>query len=228
MDHYDVMQVCLSGHVINDRFLANPTPGEKFCEICGNNTITTCPACDTPIRGVHIREGIYSVKPKIKNPLGYCHECGKPFPWHRQNILERYKDANKDPLSSLTLIANRFPQVAQQLQMRYSEEALFQLRDARDVQNLFHALLQIFFNHIDQIENVSGNSGVGSGTDLLLFNQRIVVMCNLAGPMLRGSELFERLKTHIRHYEAYGECLLYFLRLPVGLTTYPSHDRFPE
>lgn len=80
---WDVAQVCLNGHAINDIVGLAPQLNEDRCSQCGEQTITECPACKEPIRGYLHREGAYRahVKPRTFLPSAFCHKCGAPYPW---------------------------------------------------------------------------------------------------------------------------------------------------
>lgn len=57
---------------------------EKFCRTCGAACITACPNCKMDIRGYfHVPDVISSVE--INTP-GFCHNCGKPYPWVGMNL----------------------------------------------------------------------------------------------------------------------------------------------
>jgi hypothetical protein len=74
---YDIAQVCRNGHVINSRASARPERKQKYCSLCGEETITTCDACKTAIQGSY-ETGRWSFP--YRRPA-YCHACGKPYPW---------------------------------------------------------------------------------------------------------------------------------------------------
>jgi hypothetical protein len=71
----DVAQICLSGHVRNERYLGSPQFNEDFCATCGRPTITACPACKKQIPGA--RAGMHGFVSATAN----CTGCGKEFPW---------------------------------------------------------------------------------------------------------------------------------------------------
>ena len=96
---YETALVCLNGHTINDRLSFDPKKTAKFCADCGESTISQCPQCRSPIRGVEYEpagptwrearsgrtEGNGRIHHRYRLGL-YCHECGKPYPWTQQNI----------------------------------------------------------------------------------------------------------------------------------------------
>jgi hypothetical protein len=82
---YDVAQICLNGHVINDSCKDYPQHNKKFCQVCGEQTITKCQSCSSDIQGVYIVRGVIQINELQKAPA-YCHSCGKPYPWTDRNI----------------------------------------------------------------------------------------------------------------------------------------------
>jgi len=80
MGQYDVMQVCLNGHKITDRYITSSEVRQSNCDQCGAETIHECPECETPIRGEYLVEGVVDMTPG-SDPKDYCHECGEPYPW---------------------------------------------------------------------------------------------------------------------------------------------------
>lgn len=83
MSYYDTAQVCNNGHLITDEAQRNPSCLEKKCSQCGAPTITTCPACDAPIRGRYHSEAksIQYIEYKESVVGAYCYNCGIPYPW---------------------------------------------------------------------------------------------------------------------------------------------------
>src|SRR5450756_713310 len=99
--------VCLNGHVETTWMeIAPPTP---YCSICGEPTISACPDCDAPIRGM-----IEGIVPLADEPAPqFCYNCGKPYPWTGRaleaadelvNDLENLSDEEKELLMKLSLI----------------------------------------------------------------------------------------------------------------------------
>lgn len=81
---YDVAQICMNGHVVNDSVKAYPQHNKKFCDRCGAETITTCPNCKSNIQGEYHVEGVVALS-NYKAPA-FCQNCGKPFPWTESKI----------------------------------------------------------------------------------------------------------------------------------------------
>jgi len=96
---YDIAQVCLNGHVMNEMVKSSPQHNQKFCDKCGSVTITECPHCNTPIRGYYHADGVISLGFKYSPPR-FCYNCGKPFPW-TEKALKAAKEL-ADEIENLT------------------------------------------------------------------------------------------------------------------------------
>jgi len=83
-DGYDISQICLNGHVINDSTREFPEHNKDFCDKCGEKTITTCQKCKSDIQGCYHVKGVVR---SYKTPAShYCKNCGNPFPWTEAKI----------------------------------------------------------------------------------------------------------------------------------------------
>ena len=125
---YDVAQICLNGHVINESVKKYPQHNKKFCDKCGAATITDCQNCNAEIQGEYYAEGIIDFGYKAK---AFCPDCGKPYPWTETKIqaahelaqeLENISDDDKEILTQsineivkdsprTTLAATRFKKI---------------------------------------------------------------------------------------------------------------------
>ena len=77
-DGYDVGLACTNGHKVNGSSTHMPEFNAKFCPDCGAQAISTCPQCETAIRGTYWG-GALNTSPWV--PSAFCHECGAPYPW---------------------------------------------------------------------------------------------------------------------------------------------------
>src|SRR4051812_45107161 len=77
--HYDVGQICLNGHVINSHARQYSDMNSDYCPTCGEKTITQCPSCNTPIRGMFEVPGVIDMVSRYHAPA-FCYKCGKPYP----------------------------------------------------------------------------------------------------------------------------------------------------
>jgi hypothetical protein len=67
---------------------------QKFCEKCGEATITDCPRCGTSIRGFRSD----TVRGDISSPQAYCQSCGRAFPWTEKQLLSAEELVSEDEL----------------------------------------------------------------------------------------------------------------------------------
>ncbi len=108
MSDYGIAQICLNGHLItsksNDIIIQ-----QKFCSRCGESVISTCQACNTPIRGSYrkvsqITPPYFYFDDHYSQPA-YCYNCGNAFPWTKRsqeaafeliNSVDSLNDVEKD------------------------------------------------------------------------------------------------------------------------------------
>ena len=83
--HYDLAQICENGHVTNSSVREYPAHNQVHCDKCGSQTITTCPACETEIRGEYHVPGVIGFSSRYTAPA-FCFKCGEPFPWTAANL----------------------------------------------------------------------------------------------------------------------------------------------
>lgn len=105
---YDVMQVCLKGHVITDVLISKPEHGHEHCQKCGAETISKCPNCQKNIPGEYHIPGVYAIT-GLPPPPKYCDGCGKPFPWAKEEPLPPVNPASHEKAGSP---AEEFPALA--------------------------------------------------------------------------------------------------------------------
>ena len=60
-----------------------PQRMRKFCERCGEATITACPSCSQPIPGYYLNSALIG---SSYEPPAFCGDCGKPFPWTERRL----------------------------------------------------------------------------------------------------------------------------------------------
>lgn len=82
---YDVAQVCLNGHLINDRAKSSPQHNQAFCGKCGKATITACLKCNEPLRGYYHVPRVVSLGAS-EFTASFCAACGTPYPWTAEKL----------------------------------------------------------------------------------------------------------------------------------------------
>jgi len=115
MNHYDVAQICLNGHVINSKARKYPEYNKNYCPKCGEKTITNCPKCGKSIRGAYCAEdAIFVPSSLIYVPPKYCEYCGAPFPWTERKIKkvkELLKSLDELPAEDIGLLESLISQL---------------------------------------------------------------------------------------------------------------------
>lgn len=109
--YYDTAQICEGGHTCNLTVNEHPESNQKFCPGCNAKVISTCPKCNTPIRGLYVKSWEESIQNnKVYDPFdcsystasitkreyltenyvvpAYCQNCGAPYPWTQAILLE--------------------------------------------------------------------------------------------------------------------------------------------
>lgn len=94
MGHYNTSIICKNGHLISGDSNGNNSDN-KYCRKCGAETITSCPYCNTPIRGRYEMDGIADFTSYEYVP-SYCHNCGKPYPWTETALKSANALINED------------------------------------------------------------------------------------------------------------------------------------
>jgi len=82
---------------------------------------------------------------------------------------------SEDVLTILERIFSRFHRINLQLQNRYSGRPTIQINDEHDVQNLLHALLNLYFDDIRPEEFTNSSAGRNSRTDFLLKREEVMI-----------------------------------------------------
>jgi hypothetical protein len=84
---FDIGQICLNGHVITWRAETRPELRKKYCDKCGEETITQCSSCNANIQGEHYVPGPlgeWGISPS--SIPAFCPNCGKRYPWTEKRI----------------------------------------------------------------------------------------------------------------------------------------------
>lgn len=82
-----------------------PNSNQKFCDKCGTPTLTSCPNCQTEIRGYYHVPGIPGLSDY--SAPAYCFKCGGTFPWTTaaidavQELAETVEELSSDEREEL-------------------------------------------------------------------------------------------------------------------------------
>lgn len=222
MSRYDVMQVCLNGHRITDSYHSHPEFRKDYCDQCGEKTITECPDCGAPIKGELISKNvIWAFPTPVPNN---CHNCGSPYPWTQKNATTPTPDpTGPNSLGIIKKICSRFHLVVRQLQQRYDNRETLTVNDEYDVQDLFHALLRIYFEDIRPEEWTPSYAGGCSRIDFLLLDEEITIEIKKTREGLTAKKLGSQLIEDTAKYQKHPTCktLICFVYDPEGRINNP-------
>ena len=124
-------------------------------------------------------------------------------------------------IDSLAIIANlcdKFHNVVKQLRQRHDGRTTLDVEDEYDVQDLFHALLTIYFDDIRPEEWTPSYAGGSSRMDFLLDNEGVVIELKMTRKSLGTKEAREQLIIDKEQYKVHPKCkhLICFVYDPEG------------
>lgn len=129
-------------------------------------------------------------------------------------------------VKNLELIAQRFFRIAQQLSDRHEHRPTLEINNEYDVQDLFHALLLIFFEDVRSEETTPSYGGSRSRIDFLLKQEETIVEIKMTRENLSSKELKNQLLIDIASYPSHPDCKIFVafvydpehrIKNPVGL-----------
>ncbi len=121
------------------------------------------------------------------------------------------KDPRADALEKIELITKRFHTVARQLLQRHRDHNIprdtLKITDEYDVQNLFHALLRLFFDDIRDEEWTPSYAGGASRVDFLLKQEQVLVEIKMTRQGLtREKDVSDQLIIDSERYRVHPDC----------------------
>ena len=141
--------------------------------------------------------GVESVKSVVASALARV----KRNPLALKTVaLEAKARGEKDP-DVVTTLADRLHGVIRQLRERRNGRPTLDVQDEYDVQDLFYALLKIYFEDIRKEEWTPSYAGGASRMDFLLPEIEAVVETKMARPTLSTRQLGEQLIVDIAKYK---------------------------
>ncbi len=209
------MLACRSGHVLHDQLVPGEVSLEAFCPLCGSQTLQACPHCQAPLRGMLQIPGVLTEAEPIRKPAAFCYHCGQAYPWQLAAPQE-VQEAGEEPLAQLRRIFVHFPKLVHQLSVRYDGRRTLEITDEHDLQDFVQVLLRLFFDHIVPLENKATHNFGGLKTDLLLPEEKLVLVLKMPNTMLGNKKLREHLLSDIGIYAEQPACdtLVYFIYDP--------------
>ncbi len=120
-------------------------------------------------------------------------------------VMEANASGAKDP-DFVVILAERLHTVVRQLRERRESRPTLDVNDEYDVQDLFHALLTIYFADIRKEEWAPTYAGGASRMDFLLPEIETVVEIKMTRPSLSTRQLGEQLIVDIARYQKHPAC----------------------
>jgi len=111
-----------------------------------------------------------------------------------------FSNARIDAVKVLTTIAQRFIDVARQLRKRHQGRPTVDVKDEYDFQDLYHALLRLFFEDIRPEEWVPSYAGASKRLDFLLPTHRIAVELKHSRANMTAKSLGDELVIDVANY----------------------------
>ena len=108
--------------------------------------------------------------------------------------------------ADIVRLAERLPRVVGQLRNRHNGRTTLDVNDEYDIQDLFHALLTLFFDDIRPEEWTPSYAGGASRIDFLLREIETVVELKKTRPSLSTKDLGEQLLVDIAKYKSHPGC----------------------
>lgn len=145
----------------------------------------------------------------------------------REEIAGGYlwaKEPRPNAVAVVQNICSRFHKVARQLRARHQNRETLNVRDEYDVQDLFHALLQVNFDDVRAEEATPSYAAKSSRIDFLLKSEQVIVEIKKSREGLTAKEVGSQLIEDIDRYKVHPNCktLVCFVYDPDGLVANPK------
>lgn len=110
------------------------------------------------------------------------------------------------PIEKIALLCDKFHNVATQLCHRHDERGTLTINDEYDAQDLFHALLMLYFDDIRPEEWTPSYAGSSSRMDFLLDDEKVVIELKMTRKGLGVKEAREQLIIDKEQYKTHPKC----------------------
>ncbi len=117
--------------------------------------------------------------------------------------LLTFASAQLDAARVVTALGDRIVPVSRQLRRRHDNRATLQIKDEYDFQDLFHAMLRVFFDDVRAEEWVPSYAGGASRIDFLVPEPSIAIELKHSRKSMSQRELGEQLLVDIARYRTH-------------------------
>lgn len=111
-----------------------------------------------------------------------------------------------DSIEAILKLCDRFYIVGRQIRERYEERNTLEIEDEYDVQDLFHALLKVFFDDVRPEEWTPSYAGKSARMDFLIKGEGVVIEIKKTRKGLEEKEIGEQLTLDIAKYKKHPDC----------------------
>lgn len=125
------------------------------------------------------------------------------YPESQGDLLLETRESASNLIDKL---ATRFPQFASQLLHRQRDREPFHISDEYDLQDIFHALLRLFFDDVRPEEYTPSYAGKSSKMDFIIKSHQIVVELKMSRDRLGHKTVGDQLIIDIARYKAHPDC----------------------
>lgn len=141
-----------------------------------------------------------------------------------EDVEARKTNKELSAFQTVEHICARFHRVARQLRYRHNGRYTLHIEDEYDVQDLFHALLALFFDDIRPEEWTPSYAGGSARMDFLLKQEEAVIEIKKTRKGLAAKEVGEQLIIDIEKYKVHPSCktLVCFVYDPEGRVANPT------
>jgi REase_DpnII-MboI len=135
----------------------------------------------------------------------------------KENLVQE-QPSTLNSIENIVKVCNSFHAVARQLRQRHSNRNTLTIEDEYDVQDLFHAILRIFFEDVRAEEWTPSYAGGSSRVDFLLPQEKIVIELKKTRNGLGAKEVGNQLLIDVARYQSHPDCknLICFVYDPEG------------
>jgi hypothetical protein len=217
------LRYCENGHVITSFERAFR---DDRCAQCGTQYVDQCPSCNAPLDNRWESPMYVGGKPAQRPPRAplFCPKCGDPFPWQLKAAAHDEASAGIDAIGSVTRICERFHLVVRQLRERHESRSTIDVSDEYDVQDLFHALLRLYFDDVRAEEATPSYAAKSGRIDFLIKDESIGIEVKKTRDGLAAKQVGEQLIEDIARYQVHPACktLVCFVYDPEGRISNPG------
>ena len=169
---------------------------EKFALIANKKYTGTIYLCD----GSYNRKGIIDHKERCFNSaIGFLHaRISELQEWPEEVLVER--NTKQYAVSEILQIIDRFHLITNQLRQRHDSRETLDIADEYDVQDLFHALLKLYFDDIRAEEWTPSYAGSSSRIDFFIPELDLAIEIKKTRKGLSNKEAKEQLAIDKDHY----------------------------